>query len=408
MERGAELIGAIAERLLADADALTEELDATIFTASPELARDATIAAETRASNQANLMRWLTATARHPGEPIPPDVPPEALDVARTLVRRGIQVEALMHAYRAGQNLAWRRWMQVAAEVATDRAELVEVLELSSTLIFGHIDAVLGQVLEAVQREREELLGGALARRTETVRLILDGAPLDEDRASAQLGYELARRHTAAVLWVEPRAGRQGALERAATTLARAAGARRPLTLPAGTATLWAWLGTDGDPDGERLREAMEREAEPHVRAALGPTRPGITGFRRSHVSALAAQRLLAGTPSAERFATYHEVEVVALAAQDEERMTEFVASTLGPLAADDEASERLRDTLRVFLDEGGNAPRAGRRLHAHRNTVLHRVSRAEELLGHPVGERRLGLALALELAHRLGPRALA
>src|SRR5919108_465243 len=139
--------------------------------------------------------------------------------------------------------------------------------------------------------------------------------------------------------------------EPAPTPLARGAGARGPLTLPAGTATLWAWLGTDGDPDGERLREAMEREAEPHVRAALGPTRPGITGFRRSHVSALAAQRLLAGTPSAGRFATYHEVEVVALAAQDEERMTEFVASTLGPLAADDEASERLRDTLRVFLD---------------------------------------------------------
>ena len=43
-----------------------------------------------------------------------------------------------------------------------------------------------------------------------------------------------------------------------------------------------------------------------------------------------------------------------------------------------------------------------------HRNTVLHRVARAEELLGHPVADRRLALAVALELSHRLGPRAVA
>jgi hypothetical protein len=36
---------------------------------------------------------------------------------------------------------------------------------------------------------------------------------------------------------------------------------------------------------------------------------------------------------------------------------------------------------------------------------VLHRVGRAEELLGYAAGERRLALALALELERRLGPR---
>ncbi len=58
---------------------------------------------------------------------------------------------------------------------------------------------------------------------------------------------------------------------------------------------------------------------------------------------------------------------------------------------------------MRVYLDEGGNAPRAAARLNTHRNTVLARVARAEEILGHPVGERRLALALALELTARLG-----
>jgi DNA-binding PucR family transcriptional regulator len=76
----------------------------------------------------------------------------------------------------------------------------------------------------------------------------------------------------------------------------------------------------------------------------------------------------------------------------------------LGPLAKQgDPAIERLRETLRVYLDEGGNGPRAAKRLNTHRNTELARVARAEELLGRPVGERRLALALALELAARLG-----
>jgi DNA-binding PucR family transcriptional regulator len=63
---------------------------------------------------------------------------------------------------------------------------------------------------------------------------------------------------------------------------------------------------------------------------------------------------------------------------------------------------------LRVFLEEAENAPRAAARLHTHRNTILQRVSRATELLGHRPGERRLPVELALELAHHIGPRVLA
>jgi DNA-binding PucR family transcriptional regulator len=167
---------------------------------------------------------------------------------------------------------------------------------------------------------------------------------------------------------------------------------------------MWAWLGTDRDPEPEELRDAFD-EAQPHIRAAVGPTRAGITGFRRSHTAALSIQRLLAGHPGGERIALYRELEVTALIANDDERAAEFVATTLGSLAADEPNAARLRETLRVFLDEAENAPRAAARLHTHRNTVLQRVARATELLGHRPGERRLPLELALELAHQLGPR---
>ena len=103
----------------------------------------------------------------------------------------------------------------------------------------------------------------------------------------------------------------------------------------------------------------------------------------------------------------YNDLEVTALVAQDQERAAEFVADTLGQLAVDTPSAERLRETLRVFLDEAENAPRAAARLHTHRNTVLQRIARATELLGHDPGDRRLAVELALELAHQLGPTVL-
>jgi DNA-binding PucR family transcriptional regulator len=137
--------------------------------------------------------------------------------------------------------------------------------------------------------------------------------------------------------------------------------------------------------------DAIAQE-QANVRVAVGPTQAGITGFRRTHAAALSIQRLLAGHPGGERLALYHELEVTALAAQDHDRAAEFVVTTLGPLAVDEPNAARLRVTLRVFLDEAENAPRAAIRLHTHRNTVLKRVARATELLGHRPGERRLEL----------------
>src|SRR6478735_2879622 len=276
-----DLLGDVAELMLGDLDELGDEMDAAIVEAVPALGADAAIAAEMSASTRANVRRLLTALARRDGRPPPDDVPAEALDIARTVVRRGVDLDVIFQSYRRGQNVAWQRWLGYVARVAPPGPELMQILETSSEVMFGYVDQAVARVLTEAQREREEVLGGALARRTEAVRLILDGAPIDRRTASERLGYELARRHTALVLWIEPAGDVQGALESAATLLARAAGAHRPLTLPAGTSTLWAWLGTDADPAPEALRDAIA-QARPNVRVAVGPTRAGITGFRRS------------------------------------------------------------------------------------------------------------------------------
>jgi DNA-binding PucR family transcriptional regulator len=90
-------------------------------------------------------------------------------------------------------------------------------------------------------------------------------------------------------------------------------------------------------------------------------------------------------------------LEVMLTHSRDEARR--FVAQQLGDLAAEDKSVARLRETLRVFLEENGSFQNAAARLGVHKNTVAYRIRRAEELLGYGIRERQLELQTALRLA---------
>lgn len=62
-----------------------------------------------------------------------------------------------------------------------------------------------------------------------------------------------------------------------------------------------------------------------------------------------------------------------------------------------------LRETLRVVLACGSSTRQAASALHMHRNTVLYRLRRIEELIGWRITDRRPTLEVALNLAHMLG-----
>jgi DNA-binding PucR family transcriptional regulator len=396
-----DVLRKVAADLLDHLDELAAAASEAILASDPRLAEDPAVATELRASSRANAQRFLTALAKRPGERPPPDVPPEALDLARTLVRRDIRLDALAHAYRRGQNASWRAWLDACARHAS-RDVLPQVVAVSAELVFGFVDDVLTQLIANVERERDELTGGASARREHTVRLLLDGAPVDAEAAGRRLGHRLDRFNTALIVWTEHDQAPQGAAEELAHALARAAAQRQALTVSPSSTTLWAWISSDGPVEDAELGPATSA-APDGLRVALGTSRPGPAGFRRSHEEALAAQRLVVGHATPERLIAYRHVEVIALLGHDEQRLRRFVGDTLGALAADDPATARLRHTLRVYLREGDNAARAAERLNTHRNTVLHRIARAEATLGHPVGQRRLALAVALEASAQLG-----
>ena len=360
-----------------------------------ELAVDPVLNAALRRTTRANLLHWAAANVRDPGAPVPANVGPETLGIARDLVRRGLN-ESALQAYRVGQNVAWQRWMSIAFTLASDPDELRELLDVSARSLFTFVDETLAGVAEQMRIERDELTRGTHAERLETVALILDGAPISRQRAEARLGYNLEQTHTAAVVWSDDPESSQ--LERATEALVRAADTHHPLSVIASAATRWVWIPGKAAPDLRRLEEVTDQM--PGVRIAVGSTARGIEGFRRSHLDAITTQRMLTRLNSTQRIASFETVQLVSLVTQDPDRADQFIKQTLGELES---ASPELRAAVLTFINEQCNASRAAARLYTHRNTLLRRLSRAEQLLPRPLDENSVHVAVALEMVHWRG-----
>ena len=398
--RVAGLIRDACAAMLADPAAVVGEVDrVTLAHADAAVLADPSITEAIRRANRANLVHWAESNVAAPGAAVAPNLGPEVLNIARDLVRRGVDATTL-DAYRTGQNAARRLWMSLAFTMTSDPEELSELLDVTARSIFAFVDATIAAITAQVMRERERLTRGTHADRLEVVTLLLEGAPISAERASARLGYALDRAHTAAVVFSDRADPDEGALARAAEALARAAGARAPLTATASASSLWVWVpGTTG-PTADAL--GPELEAIPGARVAIGTTASGVAGFRSSHLDALATQRLLHRTADDVRAASYAEVQVVVLATQDEDRAHEFVERTLGALA---DAPNELRETVRTYVREGCSASRTAELLFAHRNTILNRLGRAEELMPAPLVGRTVTVGVALEIVRWLGTR---
>lgn len=370
-----------------------DELDRAVLAASPTIAADPELAAAVSRSNRANLFFWATANVRDPGAPVPPNSGPEPLSIARELVRRGVNAFPL-DAYRVGQGVAWRRLMDIAFELTSDAAELHELLQACSRSISAFVDATLTGIAAQIDLERDELTHGSHAERRETIALLLDGAPIPRARAEQRLGYALTGKHTAVVIWTDSHDGDLGRLDRTAESIGRAGGGR-PLSVLASSATRWVW--TPGEVDLDALVAAA---GAADIRVAVGTTGDGVDGFRRSHFEAITTQQMMARLHSPQQVARFTDVEMVSLITADPDRTAEFVGRVLGDFAA---AGAELQDTVRVFVASQCNASRAAARLYTHRNTLLRRLARADELLPQPLAEHSVNVAVALDVLRWTG-----
>jgi DNA-binding PucR family transcriptional regulator len=335
--------------------------------------------------------------------------PAEALHYGREFVHRGLPVEALLGVYRVGHGAFWQIWLELMRDAIDDREVLAEAIAYCSAWTFGYVDAVSGPLAGAFATEKERWARSAVAQRAEEVRLILDGGrPVDEQRTSQRLRYELARRHVAFVVWGDETADAEdtgSAFVQGAVAVATALGTGAPLLVPSGRSVLWGWVAVgadDVDPVAltADLGPALGRAG---ARIAFGESAAGVDGFRRSHTEAQTARRVaLLGQRAGGCRVRFDDVARTALLTSDLNEARRYVERELGPLGEDTDAMRRLVATLRVFLEEGASFVRAARRLSVHENTVAYRVKRAADLLGHRVEDQALRLHVALLLCEVL------
>jgi DNA-binding PucR family transcriptional regulator len=394
----AEVIRRVSEVLLDEpADVLADQHEAIFGAIRDSFRSEPSLSAEVVASTRGNVRHWAASLHREPGSRVAVNLSTEVVGIARDAFRLGVGQD-LAPAYHAGQNALWRNWMRLAFTASSDPAVLQEALDTAAGSLTRYIDDTVLALTELLESERAGLTRGTHAQKLETVSLLLEGAPMATERASERLGYRFDRRHTAAVLWMDPREPDRRALQGAAEALGTATDARQMLTVIASSSSMWTWLANAAPVDVDALAAATSQVEG--VRIAIGPEGAGVEGFRRSHQDAVETQRLVQRLPAV-RLARFADVQLVALATHDDARAREFVSRTLGRLAA---ADPELRATLRTYIREQFNATRAAQALFAHRNTVINRIQRAEELLPLSLGANSLEIGVALEIAHWLGP----
>jgi DNA-binding PucR family transcriptional regulator len=408
-ERAHELVAEVSLRAVGQVGPLCEDIGRRLLIESPAFGQDAELEREMHAAIRANLEHVFERVMLGAEDALL--APPDALRFAASVLHHGIDTGGLIQAYRVGQNMAWSWWMVRLADHVEDRELLIEALEVSSARMFTYVDAVLDEQGRLWEEERRRWLGRAVALRAEVARRVLRGEPLAVEEVAHALDYHIERPLLAAILWEDGApVGAESAMDRLeglADAMALAVGAERALLVPAGSATLWAWFAGELPLSVDVLAHVAAERLRAGQGISLGLPGAGLEGFRSSHRQARRARRLaeLARTPAG--LIRFDEVETLCLMNEDPELVGDYVRRKLGGLTASDPVTERVRETVLVWLQEGGNTRRAAERLDTHKNTVHYRVQRAEEVLGHPLTEDRLGLELALTLAERVGLRIL-
>jgi DNA-binding PucR family transcriptional regulator len=344
--------------------------------------------------------------------------PSAAMEYARRLAQHAIPVTALVRAYRLGQTTLLDR---IFARIQTSSFDPVLGLAVSHRIVSVssiYIDWISEQVVTAYQIEHERWLANRNNVRANQIRELLSSSgPTDDRRATAQIGYELAQHHCAAIVWIgELDSDRDGLseLERATRHLCETIEGRpAPLFVAADRASAWVWVPLGHQPnrlDLDTVRAALDPPDLGDVRVALGTAQFGSAGFRTSHVQAQRTRSIAVLTDDPRRIITSYSdpgLAVSSLVGSDMARAHEWIRATLGHLADDTESAERLRETLRTYFDCRSSHKATATALHVHYNTVKYRIKSAEQMLGHPISANRFDIEQALVLQSWLGNGAL-
>jgi len=335
------------------------------------------------------------------------EVPAIAVEHARRLAQRGVPPAIMERANRLATDTVMRWCLEQMELLTTDASVIAQAAVLIMTDSGAYGDRVADVLAAAYETERELWLRRSSASREACIEQLLTGTVPDAAALELTLGYRLGQWHLALAVWTdltESREDDRTFLERSLIDLADRLGcASPPLVRPRANNEMWAWLAVGPEADIAAIRQIVEGWERP-VRLAVGSPAEGVAGFRRSHEQAMSAQVVAQSSAHRSPFVvTSAEVGAIALMCADMPATRTWVCDILGPLAVDDAASQRMRETIRVFFTNGASYTATAEHLNMHKNSVVYRLRKAEGQLGRKLRDGRLDLEIALALCHWLG-----
>ena len=322
--------------------------------------------------------------------------------ISREAARRGTHIRLIVDVVRVVQQ-RWGGLFLAALGPQPSESDMTVVLAMIAGICDGAVDTILGEYAST----RAQLLQGQLARRRGLVQAVIDDEPVEAELIKRELGVDITHHHLGIVLWF-PGMAYGHELERVAKQAAADFGDTTLLTVPADGDRMWAWISsTKPHPPAHVARLADLRPSVSGVRMAVGTVAAGRAGFRCTHVQAVDAAETVRASPLSTAVTSWRDVGLLSLLGSDLERARWFVAAYLGPLGHDDALSAEHRFTLRHYFDNNQSLVHTANALHVHRNTVVYRIRKIEEILGHPLTERRGELYCAILLTDYFGARVL-
>ena len=402
-DSAAEIIARLGGRL----GDITRSLQQHVLTEVSEFRDDTQLAQLLKDSVEQNVDTVFTAI-RH-GIPIENVEPPTAaLEHARRLAQRGVSANALIRSYRLGQQKLLNIVLDEVRATDLDPRRSLDVFQQITTTTFSYIDWISQQVIAAYQAEHDRWLETQNTTRTVRIRELLDAEVVEADAVSTEIGYPLRRVHLAVVAsYPQTHHGDELVrMQRFVRELAECLESKgHPLFIAADRLTGWGWipLAAETAPGAVECVRRLATTYQQPPSLAVGDPLPGVDGFRRSHRQALGAHAVaIAAGPDAQQIVTNDDsgLSAAALLGGNVQAARAWVGEVLGPLASATESDERLRETLRVFLQTGSSYKAAAAELHLHFNSVRYRVQRAEQRRGRPITTDRLDVEIALLLCN--------
>jgi hypothetical protein len=387
--------------LLRNVSTHADDMFAYLLERIPEAGADDEIRGLTLGSCSSNLEAALSMI-RHGIDVSAATAPVTALEHARAMAARGYSVDVMLRFYRLGHAYFSERMLVEVADVVDDPTLSLGVVASLQQYAFPYVDRISSEVAAEYVAELDRIQNRARAARTDAVRGLIAGDKIDLGRAESALSHRLTGWQTAFICWTE----RDDAdLAGIGAVVGAHFGSGHPLLVSDGAQALWGWVSTTHAPDvtPDDLK-ALADKIPGTVRISLGAPAEGPSGFRDSHAQAQRARRIVELSGRGVPVTPYAEIALVDAMSGDLELARAFVASELGALAVAGRREEEERRTLLAVLDAQGGLAAAAKALGVHRNTVLQRVRRAEEIRGRPATSRVAELHAALQLVHVLGP----